>query len=257
MRIAILQTDIKWAQPYKNMAAAAELMAANKGADLYVLPEMWSTGFITEPEREAEALQTKATLEWMEDIARSNGCAVCGSIAMRTGQGEYRNRLYFVRPDGNSFHYDKRHLFGYGGECKHYTAGNERVIAEYGGMRFLLLTCYDLRFPVWARNKGDYDAMIVTANWPESRQNVWQILLRARAIENQCYVIGANRTGADPSCSYIGRSAIIDAKGATLAQAKAKKEQCVSAEISIGRLQSFRMKFPVLEDRDIFKIDHQ
>lgn len=117
----------------------------------------------------------------------------------------------------------------------------------------MLQTCYDLRFPVWVRNNADYDAIIFTANWPQSRQNVWQILLRARAIENQCYVIGANRIGNDPQCTYIGNSAIIDAKGATLAQAKGHVAQAVTAEIDIRQLELFRLKFPVLNDRDLIR----
>ena len=252
MRIAILQTDIKWAKPDDNIAGATRLISENKGADLYVLPEMWTTGFIMSPERDVEDLRTQATLDWMKATAKTNKCAVCGSIAIKTEDGEYRNRQYFVKPDGSCSYYDKRHLFTYGGENKHYTAGQKRTTVEYGGFKFLLLTCYDLRFPVWSRNNEDYDAIIVTANWPESRQNVWQILLRARAIENQCYVIGANRTGKDPVCSYIGNSAIIDPKGLTMAQAKTKKQQCVTAEIDIESLKRFRTKFPVLKDRDIF-----
>lgn len=252
MRITILQTDIKWAQPEENMVAAGRLISEDKGADLYVLPEMWTTGFITKLVCGMDEKQADSALEWMREKAHGNCCAICGSIAVKTGQGEYRNRQYFVRPDGTYDYYDKRHLFAYGGEDKLYTAGDKRVVAEYMGIRFLLQTCYDLRFPVWMRNKNDYDAIIVTANWPENRQNVWQILLRARAIENQCYVIGANRTGKDPSCSYMGRSAIIDAKGRTLAQASTTGQQCVMANIDTGSLMKFRAKFPVLNDRDIF-----
>lgn len=252
MRITILQTDIKWAQPKANMVAASKLISENKGADLYVLPEMWTTGFIMEPDSIKEDIQTDQALEWMTQQAISNNCAICGSIAARTQENGYRNRQFFVRPDGTYSFYDKHHLFTYGGEHHSYTPGTKRVTVEYNGIRFLLLTCYDLRFPVWARNKNDYDAIIITANWPENRQNVWQILLRARAIENQCYVIGANRTGQDPNCKYIGRSAIIDAKGRTLAQSDTDKEQCVTADIDINSLDDFRKKFPVLKDRDIF-----
>lgn len=168
--------------------------------------------------------------------------------------GTLRNRFYFVKPDGEFDYYDKRHLFTYGGENKHYAPGERRVVVEYKGIRFLLLTCYDLRFPVWARNRGDYDAIIITANWPESRQHVWDALTKARAIENQCYVIAANRTGCDPNCHYTGGSVIIDAKGHTVTQAKGQAAQTITADIDIEALHTFRCKFPVLDDRDEYTI---
>lgn len=251
MRITILQTDIKWANPEENMVAVSKLISENRGADIYVLPEMWTTGFIMNPQK-IEDLQTQATLEWMRKNAYDYDCAICGSMAIKTQQGQYRNRQYFFRPDGTYDYYDKRHLFTYGGENVFYTAGDKRITIEYRGFKFLMQTCYDLRFPVWMRNKNDYDAIIVTANWPARRQNVWHILLRARAIENQCYVIGVNRTGDDPTCSYRGYSAIIDAKGKTLAQANTEKQQCITSDIDIESLHKFRTKFPVLDDRDIF-----
>ena len=145
-------------------------------------------------------------------------------------------------------------MFTYGGENKHYAPGERRVVVEYKGIRFLLLTCYDLRFPVWARNRGDYDAIIITANWPESRQHVWDALTKARAIENQCYVIAANRTGCDPNCHYTGGSVIIDAKGHTVTQAKGQAAQTITADIDIEALHTFRCKFPVLDDRDEYTI---
>lgn len=168
--------------------------------------------------------------------------------------GTLRNRFYFVKPDGEFDYYDKRHMFTYGGENKHYAPGKRRVVVEYKGIRFLLLTCYDLRFPVWARNRGDYDAIIITANWPESRQHVWDALTKARAIENQCYVIAANRTGCDPNCHYTGGSVIIDAKGHTVTQAKGQAAQTITADIDIEALHTFRCKFPVLDDRDEYTI---
>lgn len=233
------------------MLSAERLMAENKGSDLYVLPETWTTGFMTNPHECVDERSTEEALTWMSDTARDNGCAVCGSVAIKTVDGNFKNRQYFVLPDGTHAYYDKRHLFTYGRENVYYTAGNKRVISEYMGVRFLLLTCYDLRFPVWARYKDDYDAIIVTANWPDSRRDVWQILLKARAIENQCYVIGVNRVGSDPQCFYAGDSAIIDAKGRVIAQATGHGEQGVTAEIDIETLRSFREKFPVLRDRDI------
>lgn len=252
MKITILQTDVKWAQPEDNQAAANKLISETPHSDLYILPEMWTTGFATSPDGIAEDAGSHSSLGWMQQTAKANRCAICGSISVKTQQEQYRNRQYFVLPDGTYFHYDKHHLFSYGGEDKSYTAGTKRIIAKYKGFRFLLQTCYDLRFPQWMRYKEDYDAIIVVANWPSSRQNAWQILLRARAIENQCYVIGANRVGQDKDCSYSGHSAIIDAKGSTLAQAQKGKEQAITAEIDIDSLLRFRSKFPVLKDRDIF-----
>lgn len=257
VRITILQTDIKWARPEKNMAVVNKLISENRGTELFVLPEMWTTGFLTDPKDMTSGLYACDPLEWMKQTAYKNGCAICGSVSIKTNQDEYRNRLYFVEPDGKYYFYDKRHLFTYGGEDKRYTAGKKRTIVPYKGIRFLIQTCYDLRFPVWMRCIDDYDAIIITANWPQKRQNAWQILLRARAIENQCYVIGCNRIGNDPKCSYIGHSAIIDAKGHTLIQAKTNIEQAITADISIKDLQNFRYKFPALNDKDKFEFISQ
>ncbi len=254
MKITILQTDIMLAQPDKNQTAARKLLSNSPGADLYILPEMWSTGFITNPEKYSPDIYDNGSLEWMKEVAKSNNCAICGSLSIMMPQKRYRNRMYFVLPSGNYYYYDKHHLFRYGGEDIFYDAGDKRVVAQYKNVRFLLQTCYDLRFPLWMRYKEDYDAIIVTANWPENRQNAWNILLRARAIENQCYVIGANRTGHDEKCIYSGDSAIIDAKGYTLAKATDNTEQAITAEIDVNQLNLFRSKFPVLEDRDLFYI---
>lgn len=249
MIITVIQNDVKWACPDYNMTAAEALIANAPQSDLYVLPEMWATGFMT---ADPAGACSAAPLEWMQHTAERRCCAVSGSLAVRAADGTFRNRHYFVMPDGSFYYYDKHHLFTYGGEDRHYTAGRRRVVAEYKGVRFLLQTCYDLRFPVWMRYRDDYDAIIFAANWPASRQTVWQTLLRARAMENQCYVIGANRTGSDPAAEYSGGSAIIDAKGATLAEAAGTAEQAVTAEISLDELRRFRAKFPVLADRDRF-----
>lgn len=257
MKVTILQTDIAWAQPELNEKKAERLILNAPKSDLYILPEMWNTGFITNPDSTLKdgILQQHCesschSLEWMKDIAAGKNCAICGSIATRTDNGKWVNRHYFVRPDRTVSYYDKRHLFGYGGEHTHFTSGNSRTVVEYNGLRFLLATCYDLRFPSWLRYNDDYDAIILVANWPASRQNAWQILLRARAIENQCYVLAANRTGADKNCTYSGRSAIIDAYGMTVAQCNSKDEQTITAEIDAERLDKFRNKFRVLDDRD-------
>lgn len=252
MKVTILQTDIRWAQPKENQVVAERLISDAPQSDLYVLPEMWTTGFATNPEGIAEDLADESSLDWMKETAARHRCAVCGSISVRTPEGEYRNRHYFVLPDGAFYFYDKRHLFTFGGESEHYKAGEKRTVAVYKGVRFLLQTCYDLRFPMWQRNNEDYDVMVSVANWPDARQGVWDILLRARAIENQCYAIGANRVGNDVCCSYAGGSAVVDAKGNIIAKAEGNGEQCITADIDMESLNRFRAKFPVLKDRDIF-----
>ncbi|MGN1375425.1 MAG: nitrilase-related carbon-nitrogen hydrolase [Prevotella sp.] len=251
MKVTILQTDIRWGNTAYNIEAAKRLVGQVEDADIIVLPEMWATGFMTDPTAVPDC---NMAYEWMRETAITRCCAIIGSLPICDREGKYRNRNYFIKPDGNLYYYDKRHLFGYGGEDRHYVAGSERVIAEYKGIRFLLQTCYDLRFPVWTRNNEDYDVIIYVANWPESRQNAWQILTRARAIENQCYVIAANRTGNDPYCKYRGCSAIIDPKGKTIMQDKDHTQQCFTADIDLERLVHFREKFPVLKDRDKFTI---
>ncbi len=250
MKVTILQTDIAWNAPDANALRAEQLMKSAEGSDLYVLPEMWSTGFATQPEGIAET--DHRSYEWMQSIAQEKNAAVCGSVAIRDTDSTYRNRMFFVKPDGSSQFYDKRHLFAFGGENQHYRRGERRVVVEYMGWRLLLLVCYDLRFPVWSRNMGDYDAMIYVANWPEARQEVWNALLRARAIENQCYVIGVNRVGNDPAARYVGGSVVIDAKGKTLAECPAAEETTITADLSLDDLQRFRDKFRVLDDRDGF-----
>ena len=253
MKITLLQTDIKWASPAENILSAERLLTHAAESDLYVLPETWSTGFVTgnPDDDQHEALQ------WMHDTARRLDAAVCGSLAVKLADGRSVNRQYFVKPDGTSATYDKHHLFRYGGEDRHYSAGNERTVVEWRGVRWLLVTCYDLRFPVWLRYREDYDGIICVANWPESRHSVWHTLLRARAIENQCFVVGCNRVGDDPNCHYIGHSAIIDSRGNAIAEDESGTETTVTAEIDMQKLAFFREKFRVLSDRDIFDIKIQ
>lgn len=258
MRTALIQTDIIWGDPQANRQRAEALLASEAAkddgrAELYILPEMFSTGFATSDGDMLED-EPSATLEWMKGKAAELDAAICGSIALRLKDGNCVNRVYFVRPDGSFEHYDKRHLFGYGGETRRFSAGQRRVIVEYRGIRFLLAVCYDLRFPVWLRNQEDYDAMIIVASWPESRRSAWDTLLRARAIENQCYVLAVNRTGLDPNCSYNGGSALIDPKGIITASAEDGCECCVGAAIDMQELYAFRSKFPVLHDKDQFTI---
>ena len=216
---------------------------------LIVLPEMFSTGFITMPAGEAES--GGASLGWMKAIAKKYGCAVAGSVATEDG-GLFYNRFYFVKPDGTFVKYDKRHLFSFAGEDRRFTAGSEKVITEYNGVRFFLQICYDLRFPCFSRNilPNPYDAVIYVASWPSPRIGAWDTLLKARAIENQCYAIGVNRVGKDPSCQYNGHSSIVDPYGNASASCAEGVEEIVSADLDLDSLQAFRDKFPMLNDAD-------
>ena len=252
MKVKILQHDIKWASPSDNQQHLQQLLRQQPKADLYVLAEMFSTGFATEPEGIAES--NCSSLQWMSRMAKELDAAIAGSVATEE-EGRFYNRLYFVKPDGEVTWYDKHHLFTYSGEDKRFTQGGKRVVVEFRGVRFLLQVCYDLRFPVFSRNRGDYDAMIYVASWPSSRIEAWKALLRARAIENQSYVIGVNRMGNDPKCEYAGGSAIIDAYGKTIAYVEDCQEGDASAEIDMSELEAFRLKFPVLNDADHFTIE--
>ena len=253
MKVTLLQTDIQWAQPEANMLQALQLMDANSGSDLYVLPEMWSTGFATEPDGIAHHETDNVALDWMQRQASQRQCAISGSLAVHLSDGTFRNRHYFV--DGRSgqlAYYDKHHLFTYGHENAYYTPGANHTIVQYEGFRLLLLTCYDLRFPCWSRyaTGREYDAIIVVANWPESRQSAWQLLTRARAIENQAYLVGVNRVGDDRYSRYRGASVVVDPIGRTLGQCRPYVQQALTVSLDLSELQRRRNKFRVLDDRD-------
>ena len=241
MKICLLEMDLAWASPENNIAEVQRLIASQPSADLYVLPEMWATGFIVEPQSYIDDEAASLALQWMKSTACERKCAISGSLAIELSEdNSYRNRHYFVTPDNVTF-YDKHHLFTHGGENRHYVAGESAVIASWKGVRFLLQTCYDLRFPVFSRwgRAGEYDAIIYVANWPASRQLAWDTLIRARAIENQCYVVAVNRKGSDPFTDYEGGSCLIDPTGK------------VVDEISMERLHKLRSHFQVLADRDL------
>ena len=251
MKVSIIQHDIVWGNPAENRLRLQQQIEAQPGADLYVLTEMWSTGFAINPEGVAE--RDEASLQWMKDMAVQQQAVIAGSLAIEQ-DGSFHNRLYFVKPDGEVEYYDKRHLFSYGGEDKYYSPGTERVVVEWKGVRFLLTVCYDLRFPVWMRWSDDYDAILCVANWPTVRIDSWQTLLRARAIENQCYVVGVNRVGKDPNCDYCGCSAIINPYGQTIAECEKNKEYSMEAVFDMEKLNAYRVKFPALKEKDKFEI---
>ena len=252
MKVTLLQTDIVWGDPERNIALADAAMERSKGSDLYVLPEMFTTGFATQEGSKLDE-DPRRTVSWMKEKAAAYDCAIAGSIAMKDGE-KCVNRFHFVTPDGGVVTYDKRHLFTYGGEPLRFSAGDSRVIVEWRGIRFLLLVCYDMRFPVWIRNRGDYDALICVANWPTARQDAWEALTKARAIENQCYAVCVNRVGSDPVCNYMGGSSLYNPFGLTLARCADSQACEVTAEINMPFLEDYRAKFPVLEDADDFKM---
>ena len=254
MKIAILQTDIVWADVQSNLQRADALIDSRvePDADILVLPEMFSTGFATQPEGIAEE-EGGETLRWMRRTASRRQCAVAGSVVTHS-RGSFFNRFYFVEPDGSTSTYDKRHLFTFGGEDRCIKPGNKRTVVNFRGVRIMLQVCYDLRFPVFSRNCGDYDLALYVANWPEARMDVWQTLLRARAIENQCYVAGVNRVGTDDSGCYSGGSMIVDPYGRIVAQCKDREEDVATAVLRLEAMKSFRQKFPVLDDADFFKV---
>lgn len=252
MKVTILQNDIYWSDISANTNHVDEIMDKAGRADLYVLPEMFSTGFCTHPEGIAD--KNGITLEWMRKKAAEKEAAIAGSIAIEEN-GKFYNRFHFVYPDGKVVCYNKKHLFTYGGEDKRFTPGSERVIAEYKGVRILLQICYDLRFPVFSRNRNDYDVAIYVASWPTPRVEAWKALLKARAIENQCYVLAVNRVGSDPFCQYCGGSAVIDPYGKIVSACEDGKECFAVADIDMKELLAFREKFPVLGDADSFNLD--
>ena len=249
MKISIIQQDIVWAEVTKNIRKVDSIIDSLPQADIYILPEMFSTGFCTVPDGIAEEAEGQ-TLLWMKAKSLQINAAIAGSLAVKE-QGQYYNRFYFVQPDGTVHHYDKKHLFTYGGEHEHFTAGNERVVVEFRGVRILLEICYDLRFPIWSRNHGDYDMIFYVASWPSVRMGAWKSLLVARAIENQCYVAGVNRVGKDPSNEYAGGSMVVDPYGKIIAECEDGVEMSASAEIDMDMLEAFRAKFPVLNDSDV------
>lgn len=251
MHITLLQTDIEWKKPSANIAHVERMLGQMGTTDLLVLPEMWTSGFTTD----CECVRGKEALSWMKHFAKEKQTAICGSVAVEEN-GKYYNRCYFVKPNGEVVAYDKHHLFGYGGEKRYYQQGDTLVTTSFQGVRIRLLICYDLRFPVWARWQSDYDVLIVVANWPASRQRVWEILLKARAIENQCYVVGCNRVGSDPNCDYMGNSCVIDPRGNAIATA-GETETLLEADIDMTMLATFRKKFNVLDDRDSFILGKQ
>lgn len=248
-RVAILQRSIEWQNVEANLRSI-ESMLEGVECDTVVLSEMFQTGFVTDPRQIAD---DGTTLRWMQAMASRLDASIVGSLIIREGES-YRNRLYFVMPDGRVEYYDKRHLFSIGGEHRWFERGDSRKVVEWRGVRFMLEICYDLRFPVWSRSCGDYDAIIYSALWPAPRREVWRTLLKARAIENQAYVIGVNRIGEEPTLSYAGDSAVIDFYGRGVVD---MEQRCgvEMASIDVEAMRAFRDKFDVGRDADDFTVN--
>ena len=255
IRVSILQADIVWENKQENLSLLKKYLSQLHGAtDIIVLPEMFSTGFSVHNLALAEA-NTENTITTLKEWCAEFHIAICGSYMARDGEKVY-NRAFFLTPEGKSFFYDKRHLFRMGEEGKLFSAGEKQIIVPYRGWHICLMVCYDLRFPVWSRNVGNqYDLLIYVANWPTSRRKVWDTLLLARALENQCYVCGVNRIGTDGlHIEYNGGSVLHSPMGETIVTIPDYTEGTVTATLDLNKLKQFREKFPVWKDADSFQL---
>jgi omega-amidase len=254
MKATIVQSGLKWEDKSANLAHLSSLLdEAAPGNGMVVLPEMFTTGFSMNPSALAESMEGPS-VSWMLEKAAAGGYALCGSLIIEE-EGNFFNRLLLVTPEGQVSFYDKRHLHSMSGEQTVYSRGNKRVVVSYREFSFNLQVCYDLRFPVWSRNRGDTDVIIYSANWPSVRSSFWKALMVARAIENQCYVIGVNRVGENPDgTAYTGDSAIIGPRGETLASLEPGAEGVVSAMLSMESLEKYRTDMPIWRDADAFSI---
>lgn len=261
LRLSLVQANLAWENPVKNLAAFDRLLADVKKTDVVVLPEMFSTGFSMRPEKLAETMEGP-TVSWMKEKAKKHKTAICGSLIIAEGKPgskkglKYYNRFVWAMPNGELFSYDKRHLFSPANEDRHYTAGKEKIMINYRGWNIVPFVCFDLRFPVWCRNTGaEADLMLFVANWPAPRNNAWQQLLVARAIENQCYVAGVNRVGKDGNgMDHKGSSTVVDFLGNAVLKGPEKKSWVKTIEIEKKPLEDFRKKFPVWKEADEFDI---
>ena len=251
MKTALIQTDIVWENPSKNRRIFQEkINTLTESVDLIILPEMFTTGFTMHPNLVAETMNG-ATISWLKKIAKAKNCAITGSFVI-TENNNFYNRMVFVFPNGEIQYYDKKHLFTLAGEDKIYTSGKEKVIVNYKGWKICLQVCYDLRFPVFSRNIENYDLLIYVASWPKVRTNAWDILLKARAVENLSYVIGVNRIGTDNNnLEYIGHSQIIDELGNFIIE-PTEKEGVFIADLDKNKMLETRNKLNFLEDKDEF-----
>ncbi|SFV31254.1 nitrilase-related carbon-nitrogen hydrolase [Thermoflavifilum thermophilum] len=267
LHIALMQIDIQWEQIDENLQQIAQQLATLPGeTEVVFLPEMFATGFSMHAEKLAQPMNGKI-VQWMRELAYQHRIILCGSVIIYD-EGNYWNRLIWMQPDGNFGTYDKRHLFAYAEENKYYTPGYRQLIVQVNGWRIALCICYDLRFPVWCAQQptddgsAAYDVLAVIASWPASRIEAWDLLLRARALENQAYVIGVNRVGEEPPATphashgtqYPGHSAIVDPVGKWLYHSTHPQPEIITHTLSAQHLQQVRKHFPFLRDRDRFTI---
>ena len=253
LKIAMIQTNIIWEDATSTLKSLDRLLRGiDRDVDLIVLPEMFATGFSMNSNKIAQGMNGQV-VAWLKQKAKDTGAAIMGSQAIADTDKIY-NRALFALPNQHLMHYDKRHLFSPGKENLNYSRGLERIIFNYKGIRILPQICYDLRFPVWSRNKNDYDLAIYIANWPAPRQNVWNILTKARAIENQCYVCAVNRIGTGDGIDYKGQSQGIDFKGEAILNMQQGADVIGYCNFDFAALKSFKDKFAAHKDADDFNL---
>ena len=253
LNICLLQCDLYWQDPYKNRTQITAYLEAVFDSDLILLPELFTTGFSVASTHLAEPMNGE-TVIWMTSLAKKKKAVLCGSIIIED-KGHIYNRLLWVEPGGRILHYDKCHLFGLLDEDKYFKKGTERLIVDYEGWKICPMICYDLRFPVFARNDVDYHVLLFLANWPNPRIAAWDALLKARAIENQTYVIGLNRVGIDGfNAQYPGHSQVLDPEGHSISIAPEYEVDLVEVTLSKNHLMEYRKRHPFLLDRDTFRI---
>lgn len=252
LTVALVQTDLVWEIPQANRKHI-EQMVSSVTADLFVLPEMFTSGFTMNASHVAESMNGES-IYWLKSMAKEKQATFIGSLVIEENNNFY-NRLVCVEPSGEILHYDKRHTFTLAGEHKVYTAGNEKVIFNYKGWKICPLVCYDLRFPVWARNVEDYDVLIYVANWPMIRVAAWDALLKARAIENMAFCIGVNRVGFDGNdYEYSGHSSAFDVLGDRLDTIPERKETVEVLTLEKSHISKYREKLGFLKDKDSFDL---
>ena len=253
MKIALIQTELFWENPLENRKYFEQkINSISDNVDLIVLPELFTSGFTMNPNKVAETMSGE-TIQLLKSLAKTKNCAITGSLVIQENEKFY-NRMVFIFPDNNIEFYDKKHLFTLAGENKVYQSGNVKKIIEFRDFRFCLQICYDLRFPVFSRNNNDYDALIYVANWPKTRIDAWNILLKARAVENMSFVIGVNRIGTDDNnLEYSGESKIIDYLGNNLIDAT-NVDGVFIENINKNEMITTRNKLGFLNDRDAFEM---
>jgi omega-amidase len=259
LKVTTIQSELHWENVDENLNMfSKKIETISESTDVIVLPEMFNTGFSMLSEKLAEKMNGK-TVDWMKRQAGKSDAVITGSLIIAENNNFY-NRLIWAQPDGEIFTYDKRHLFRMANEHENFSAGAERLIVHYKGWRICPMVCYDLRFPVWSRNTSGselpvYDVLIYMANWPEARKTHWCKLLEARAIENQCYVVGVNRIGEDGNgFSYTGNTAVINFMGEVIRPTEEKSESTMTTDLSLTDLNAWREKFPLSKDGDMFEI---